>query len=226
MFFEEKFQEKLQSLIKGCLNAFKQEEFSERDRLVSFPPFPWEKGQDAIRVLIFHGGWAGGGGGSALTRRPDIFRNLLSHVSVTHLISNSLALSSVPPVSHVDLTSGSVLWSFLESDEVDICEPAIRCHALCPSRLKRAHLEGFDIDILDPGHRSVVDEVAAVVEVVDGGLNANTSSGDVKSSVPEVYFPATYIYCVQTESNATTLKDKCCTINEWKFGWWEPCHSQ
>ena len=39
--------------------------------------------------------------------------------------------------------------------------------------LSAPHIEGAEINVLDPSHCSVVNEASAVVKVVNGGLNTN-----------------------------------------------------
>lgn len=95
--------------------------------------------------------------------------------------SNCFASCSVPPIRwHLKLSADRSNRRFLEGHEIHKREPAIRCQAFCPSCFKRAHLKSMDIHVLDPGHRGVMDEVAAVVKVIDGGLYVNTSSAAFK----------------------------------------------
>lgn len=123
---------------------------------------------------------------------------------------NCFASCTIPPIRwHLKSAADRSNRRLLKGDEVHKREPTIRRQAFCPSRFKRAHLESVDIHVLDPGHRSVMDEVAAVVKVVDGGLYINTSSAAFKRCFLEGNCFALHVGCVQTESNATTFKNKC-----------------
>ena len=123
---------------------------------------------------------------------------------------NWFARCPVPPIRwHLKSSADRSNRRFLEGDEVHKSEPAIRCQAFCSSCFERAHLKSVVIHILDPGHRSVMDEVAAVVKVIDGGLYVNSSSAAFKLCFLEGNCFALYIGCIQTESNATAFKKKC-----------------
>ena len=54
-----------------------------------------------------------------------------------------------------------------------------------------------------------MNEVSAVVEVVNGGLNANISFAIVETSCLKVNFSAAHIFCIQAEGNTAALKNKC-----------------
>ena len=54
-----------------------------------------------------------------------------------------------------------------------------------------------------------MNEVSAVVEVVNSGLNANISFAALETSRLKVNLSAADIFCLQAEGNTTTLKDKC-----------------
>ena len=84
--------------------------------------------------------------------------------------------------------------------------------ACCPSCFKRTHLESVDIHVLDPSHRSVMDEVAAIVKVVNGGLYVHISPVDFECCFLEENCFALHVGCVQTESDATAFKNKCYEI--------------
>lgn len=123
---------------------------------------------------------------------------------------NCFTSCSVPPIRwHLKSAGDRSNRTFLEGHEVHKRESAIRCQALCPSCFKRAHLKSVDIHVLDPGHRSVMDEVAAVVKEIDGGLYVNTSSAAFERCFLEGNCFTLHIGCVQTENNATAFKNKC-----------------
>ena len=123
---------------------------------------------------------------------------------------NYFASCSVPPIRwHLKAAADGSNRTFLEGHEVHKREPAIRCQTFCPSCFKCAHLKSAEIYVLDPGHRSVMDEVATVVEVIDGCLYVNTSSAAFKLCFLEGNCLTLHIGCVQTKSNATAFKNKC-----------------
>lgn len=123
---------------------------------------------------------------------------------------NCFTSCSVPPIRwHLKSAGDRSNRTFLEGHEVHKRESAIRCQTFCPSCFKRAHLKSVDIHVLDPGHRSVMDEVAAVVKEIDGGLYVNTSSAAFERCFLEGNCFTLHIGCVQTENNATAFKNKC-----------------
>ena len=123
---------------------------------------------------------------------------------------NSFASCSIPPIRwHLKLAADRSNRTFLEGHEVHKREPAIRCQAFCSACFKRAHVKSVDIHVLDPGHCSVMDEVATVVKVVDGSLYVNTSPAAIECCFLEGNGFALHIGGVQTKNNATAFKNKC-----------------